>query len=951
MYCGMTNNQIYSNESYGIYINSDTADNNSIVSNTIFGTNQNSGVYISAADNTIIRDNTVYNNSQYGLYFTGTATQCGMTNNQIYSNESYGIYINYDTADNNSIVSNNIWGTNQDSGVYISAADNTIIRDNTIYNNSQYGLYFTGSATQCGMTNNQIYSNATAGVFINSDDADNNSIVSNHIWGTNQDRGIVINNADYQIIRDNTIHNNSQYGLSCIGSATQCGISNNQIYSNESYGIYINSDTADNNTIVSNNIWGLNQDYGIYINNGDNQIIRDNTIHNNFFYGLCFAGTAMYCGMTNNKIYSNDNYGIYISSDTADNNSIVSNNIWGANQDRGIVINNADYQIIRDNSIYHQQDGIYLSGTATQCGMTNNQIYSNSSYGISISSDDADNNSIVSNTIYGGGQVSGIVITNADYTLIKENNVFSNTKTGIVVFGSVVSNRIIGNTVFENGSSSAGQGIDLGTDLDDAHGNTVIGNTVYDNNNSGVMLHGVDRTYIYSNTIYSMNTDHGIHLSGTACLNEINNNNIYSNAGNGVYFDSMGCLSNAVLSNSIYNNVNNGVQINDSDNTRIYRNRIARNSFRGIYFTGNAIGAVILHNTIYSNQDSAVTVTNNGNVFVTNNILSDNQQYGLNQSAGTLTADYNLLWNNSAGAWNGTITGNSHVWTNNSPMLNTTSFTLYSSASGAVDRGTNTSVSAPSSGLAPDLGWWESPWTGDLISPYLTNCNPTNNEINVMTNAVIYFEINDDAGVLSNSIVIYISNQRAFSNGVFLTGFNGTIVSNSTGTGYIISVDRDAYYTWEAVITNTVKAEDGVNLLTTNYAFTIHDVPIYNLGVNKTNIDFSTITYGSTNTNSVIITNKGNIGCQVIATMTVFSNSPTRKWSYGNTPGLNQCQVQYRTSTSGSWVTIADPTSDFVITSDLDENDTVIFYYRLLTPTGGWCSDMQADFNPRSEPK
>ena len=69
-------------------------------------------------------------------------------------------------------------------------------------------------------------------------------------------------------------------------SACSNYIINNNIYSNNSYGIYLPSNTANNNLIITNNIFGLNQSYGIYITKSINNIINYNKVHQNQQYGI-----------------------------------------------------------------------------------------------------------------------------------------------------------------------------------------------------------------------------------------------------------------------------------------------------------------------------------------------------------------------------------------------------------------------------------------------------------------------------------------------------------------------------------------------------------------------------------------------------------------------------------------------------------------------------------------
>ncbi|MBU1077905.1 MAG: right-handed parallel beta-helix repeat-containing protein [Spirochaetes bacterium] len=394
---------IYSNDVRGICLNSDTADNNYIFMNNVWGMNQDYGIFISNGDNNIIRINQIHNNQQYGVYFAGSATGNYIAKNTINSNNSRGIYITSDTADNNYILTNNVWGMNQVYGIYISDGDNNSISSNQIHD-QLIGINFSGSATGNYITKNTIYSNADYGILINSDTADNNYILTNNLWGMNQDYGVYIINGDNNTIGANQIHNNQLYGINFENSATGNYITENTIYSNANYGIYINSDTADNNYILTNNIWGINQDYGVYILDGDSNTIGANQIHNNQQNGIYFTGSATGNYITKNTIYSNPGYGILINSEDADNNYILTNNLWGINQNVGAYINNGDNNKIYRNLFNRCPQNIGIGGSGIDNNIINNTIFGSSSDGIRIENTSAGtlyNNIILSNSGFG----------------------------------------------------------------------------------------------------------------------------------------------------------------------------------------------------------------------------------------------------------------------------------------------------------------------------------------------------------------------------------------------------------------------------------------------------------------------------------------------------------------------------------------------------------------------
>jgi parallel beta-helix repeat protein len=192
------------------------------------------------------------------------------------------------------------------------------------------------------ITNNSIFNNGANGIYSIDEFSDIYTIISeNAIYNNSQD-GILAYNS-FATISDNRIHdnyngisitfrptenlieNNQIYNNLNNGINTESGrpsIINNTIYSNDDYGIWINSDTADNNYILTNNVWGENQGRGINIGSGDNNIIKSNQLHHNEQYGICLYNNAQNNYIAGNLIYSNEVYGVIIDIDTADNNHV-----------------------------------------------------------------------------------------------------------------------------------------------------------------------------------------------------------------------------------------------------------------------------------------------------------------------------------------------------------------------------------------------------------------------------------------------------------------------------------------------------------------------------------------------------------------------------------------------------------------------------------------------------
>ncbi|MFC1504841.1 right-handed parallel beta-helix repeat-containing protein, partial [Spirochaetota bacterium] len=126
-------------------------------------------------------------NSTYGIYITNAYNQ--IYNNIIYSNDIRGVYIIGESADNNRVISNTIWGLNQNAGVAIREGDNNYLYRNDILLNYSDGIYFQLEATNNIIVENSIFSNNRSGIYILSSNANYNQIASNTIWSSNQING------------------------------------------------------------------------------------------------------------------------------------------------------------------------------------------------------------------------------------------------------------------------------------------------------------------------------------------------------------------------------------------------------------------------------------------------------------------------------------------------------------------------------------------------------------------------------------------------------------------------------------------------------------------------------------------------------------------------------------------------------------------------------------------
>ena len=150
---------------------------------------------------------------------------------------------------------------------------------------------------------------------------------------------------------------------------------------------------------------------------------------------------------------------------------------------------------------------------------------------------------------------------------------------------------------------------------------------------------------IDGNTIY--NNEQGIIVWPQAAnANEdnnytIKNNNIYSNYRSGIFLGMYSGLTSSrlfdisIYNNRIYKNINDGVTIDEANDVSIYSN------------------------TIHNNGNGIYDYSSGTNHLVKNNIVSNNLNYGL--YGGLLKPTYNNVWNNTLGAYNGSLAGTGDI--------------------------------------------------------------------------------------------------------------------------------------------------------------------------------------------------------------------------------------------------------------------------------------------------
>jgi parallel beta-helix repeat protein len=160
-------------------------------------------------------------------------------------------------------------------GVYSSGKENNTVR-NCIITDFQEGIYLAAASNNNILTNNTLNSNTQYGIYVYQ--SSNNNIINNNL------------------------NKNTQYGIRLSTSSTNNIITNNTANLNTISGIRLGS-SSNNNNITNNNL-NLNTQYGIYLETSSNNIIN-NTANNNTKGGLYFSAASTGNLVNNNTACSN----------------------------------------------------------------------------------------------------------------------------------------------------------------------------------------------------------------------------------------------------------------------------------------------------------------------------------------------------------------------------------------------------------------------------------------------------------------------------------------------------------------------------------------------------------------------------------------------------------------------------------------------------------------------
>jgi parallel beta-helix repeat protein len=182
-----------------------------------------------------------------------------------------GIEIAYVT--NTSITHNNI--SMNYYGISLYSSSNNNIAGNNVTLSDMWGIYLEVSSNN-SITGNNVLSSGEKGIYLIWS-SDNNNIAANNALD-NRNGICLAYSSNYNIVLKNNVLNNFD-GMIIMGSSNN-NICGNNFSSNNFLGLLIRDDTSSNNIIADNNIIN-NSNYGLYFYSSPNNIIYHNNFINN----------------------------------------------------------------------------------------------------------------------------------------------------------------------------------------------------------------------------------------------------------------------------------------------------------------------------------------------------------------------------------------------------------------------------------------------------------------------------------------------------------------------------------------------------------------------------------------------------------------------------------------------------------------------------------------------
>lgn len=259
------------------------------------------------------------------------------------------------------------------AGIRLSNVNNSRITSNIHIYNNEFGIFYYGGCYNNTIENNSVSNNVEDGIKL--ENYCNFNMISHNELGNNEDGIGLYNNCANNTIVNNYMHDNKYNGLILRDSCINNSIIFNDLIDNDDANILLRYG-CNENLIEGNYIVHAPFD-GIYLDDCDYNIIRNNTILDNYSLSLYPSGIDIdshsdFNFIVNNTIHNIRKNGIYFEW-YSDNNIVINNTI--SQCDRGIwSIQSSSYLNITQNIFRNCEVGIFLNSGTDNSIIYNNQL-------------------------------------------------------------------------------------------------------------------------------------------------------------------------------------------------------------------------------------------------------------------------------------------------------------------------------------------------------------------------------------------------------------------------------------------------------------------------------------------------------------------------------------------------------------------------------------------------
>ncbi len=486
------------------------------------------------------------------------------------------------SSNNNSLLENDIVGSNDGSGIELTNSNNNSLAGNNLSDNFD-GIRLASS--------------------------NNNSLLENHIVSLGDGSGIELTDSQNNNLTGNNLSDNRN-GISLASSNNNSLLDNDIVGSYNGYGIDLTN--SNNNSLAGNNLSDSRNGISLASSN-NNSLLKNDIVGSHDGFGIELTDSQNN-NLTGNNLSDSKN-SIRLAS--SNNNSLLKNNIVGRGYGSGIALTNSENNSLIGNNLSGNSDGIRLSSSGgnrlriNHLSKNMNNFYMEGER-ISDFDNDIDDTNIADGRFvnYIKGSRDEVIDASSDALLIGCFNCTNvtlqnlNSSDGIDSFLVVSTNgsKFIENFLsirfyFSNNNNISQNkiiGYENGILLHSSHANALIKNYLSDND-IGMQLESSQNNSILENDI--VGNDYSIELHDSE-NNNFTSNNLSDNY-YGIYLYSSN--TNSLLENDIIgSNEGSGIALTDSENNSLVGNNLNGNNY-GINLVSS--GSNLLSNNLMSGNE------------------------------------------------------------------------------------------------------------------------------------------------------------------------------------------------------------------------------------------------------------------------------------------------------------------------------------------------------------